>query len=142
MSCATTLRQKGYKLTPQRRLVLDILHGSEGHLTAEDILEKIKAVAPGVDKSTVYRTLELFEQLGLVVKSEHQGKYIYHHAEESLHHHLVCRVCGQIAQCDTEILEPLAKDLRARFGFQADLKHQVIHGVCASCRKKSEHQPR
>lgn len=136
MSCTTTLRQKGYRLTPQRRLVLDVLHGSEGHLTAEDILDKIEAVAPGVDKSTVYRTLDLFEQLGLVVKSEHQGKYIYHHAEEGLHHHLVCRSCGKIVQCDTDVSEGLQKDLLRRFGFQADLKHLVIHGLCASCRRK------
>ena len=137
MSCTTTLREKGYKLTPQRRLVLDILHGYEGHLTAEDILDKVEAVAPGVDKSTIYRTLDLFEQLGLVVKSEHQGKYIYHHAEEGLHHHLVCRVCGKIMQCDTDVSEPLARDLLKRFGFQADLKHLVIHGVCASCRAEA-----
>jgi Fur family transcriptional regulator, ferric uptake regulator len=137
MSCATTLREKGYKLTLQRRLVLDVLHGHEGHLTAEDILEKIETVAPGVDKSTVYRTLELFEQLGLVVKSEHQGKYIYHHAEEGLHHHMVCRVCGKIVQCDTDISEALKKDLLRRFGFEADLKHLVIHGVCGACRKAS-----
>ena len=134
MGCASTLKKKGYRLTLQRAMILDALHESEGHLTAEDILNRIQAKAPEVNKSTVYRNLELPEELGLVVKSEHEGRFIYHHMEEGHHHHLVCRRCGQIIECDRDMLAPLERMLLEKFGFQGDLEHLVIHGVCSACR--------
>jgi Fur family ferric uptake transcriptional regulator len=136
MSCTATLKKKGYRLTLQRAMILDILHESEGHVTAEDILSQIQTRAPEVNKSTVYRNLELLEELGVVVKSEHENRFIYHHAEEGHHHHLVCRQCGRIIECDTDILAPLERALLEGFDFEGDLKHLVIHGVCGNCRAK------
>ena len=70
MSCLKTLQEKGYKLTPQRRLIVDIIHDAAEHLTAEDIIAKVQKKMPGVNKSTIYRTLDILEETGCVVKSE------------------------------------------------------------------------
>ena len=135
MSCTITLKDKGYRLTPQRRLILDIIHEADAHLTAEAILGQLEGRISGVNKSTVYRTLDLLESLGLVVKSDISGGRVYHHAEEGHHHHLVCKKCGRQFHCDEAVLEPLKKSLKENLGFEADLSHHVIRGLCRDCQK-------
>ena len=137
MSCATTLKGKGLKLTPQRRLIIDIIHDSEEHLTAEEILDYVQARLPGVNKSTVYRTLELLEELGCVFKNELGDRFIYHHAEEGHHHHLVCQICGRSIECNESLFLPVERALDEEYGFQADFKHMLINGICRDCRRKS-----
>ena len=137
MSCVTTLKEKGFKLTPQRRLILDIIHDSEGHITAEEIIEYVQTKVPGVNKSTIYRTLELLEGLGCVLKSERSGRFIYHHAEEGHHHHMVCRSCGKNIDCDEDVLSPLRRELHEKYGFQVDFKHMILVGLCHDCRVRN-----
>ncbi len=137
MSCAITLKGKGLKLTPQRRLIIDIIHDSEEHLTAEEILDYVRARMPGVNKSTVYRTLELLEELGCVFKSELGDRFIYHHAEEGHHHHLVCQTCGRSLECDEGLFLPVERALDAEYGFQAEFKHMLVNGICRDCRHRS-----
>jgi Fur family ferric uptake transcriptional regulator len=136
MSCSSILKDKGYRLTPQRRMILDIIHQANAHITAEDILVQIEDKIAGVNKSTVYRTLELLVNLGLVVKSELGGRKVYHHTDEGHHHHLVCKQCGQQLHCDEATLQPLKKSLKEKLGFEADLNHHVIYGICQECRNK------
>ena len=136
MSCTITLKEKGLKLTPQRRMILDIIHDSAGHLTAEEIIEYVQTKVPGVNKSTIYRTLELLEGLGCVFKSESGGRFIYHHAEGGHHHHLVCHSCGKNIDCDENILTPLSQELDRKYGFQIDFKHMILSGLCRHCRAK------
>lgn len=123
-------------MTPQRRLIVEYIHDKQSHLTAEALINFLDTRAPGINKSTVYRTLDLLEESGCVVKSEMNGRFIYHHAEEGHHHHLVCRVCGQTIDCNENILADLKKSLQEKLDFQADLKHVMINGVCSVCRKK------
>ena len=136
MSCTIVLKQKGFKMTPQRRLIVEYIHDNQSHLTAEALINFLDTRAPGINKSTVYRTLDLLEESGCVVKSEMNGRFIYHHAEEGHHHHLVCRVCGRTIDCNENILADLKKSLQEKLDFQADLKHVMINGVCSACRKK------
>jgi Fur family ferric uptake transcriptional regulator len=136
MSCAITLKAKGLKLTPQRRLILDIIHDARAHLTAETILDYVQSRAPGVNKSTVYRTLELLEELGCVYKSELDNRSIYHHAEEGHHHHLVCQSCGKSIECAEDVFLPVEAAIRDRYGFKADLRHVVVSGLCQDCKVK------
>ena len=136
MSCTTVLKQRGYKMTPQRRLIVEYLHENRSHLTAEELINFLESRAPGINKSTVYRTLDLLEESGCVVKSELDGRFIYHHAEEGHHHHLVCRECGRTINCNENIFADLKKSLKESLGFQADLKHVMINGVCSDCQKK------
>lgn len=133
MSCTTILKQKGLKMTPQRRLILEYIHDNQEHLTAEGLINYLDSRAPGINKSTVYRTLDLLEESGCVVKSEMDGRSIYHHAEEGHHHHLVCKVCGRTIDCNENIFADLKKTLSKELGFQADLKHVMISGTCSKC---------
>jgi Fur family ferric uptake transcriptional regulator len=133
MSCFVTLQKKGFKLTPQRRLIVDIIHNAEAHLTAEEIISSVQTRMPGVNKSTIYRTLELLEEAGCVYKSEMDDQSIYHHAEEGHHHHLVCRKCGQTVDCNEHLFAPVEKALVGKYSFRADFKHVVISGLCKGC---------
>ncbi len=137
MSCLATLKEKGLKLTPQRRLIANIIHDAEAHLTAEDIIAHVQSKMPGVNKSTIYRTLELLEETGCVYKSESGDHSIYHHAEEGHHHHLVCRKCGKTAECNENLFLPVEKSLADKYGFRASFKHMVIDGRCETCRNSA-----
>ena len=81
MSCLETLKQRGLKLTPQRRLIVDFIDNTETHLTAEDIITYVQSKMPEVNKSTVYRILELLEETGDVLKSTSSDRFIYHRAK-------------------------------------------------------------
>ena len=133
MSCITILKEKGFKLTPQRRLILEFIHDNASHVTAEEILKFVSTRALGIDKSTVYRTLDLLEQSGCVLKSEKDGRFIYHHAEEGHHHHLLCRSCGKSIDCNEDVFSGVKNILRGQYGFQADFRHIMVSGLCKEC---------
>jgi Fur family transcriptional regulator, ferric uptake regulator len=137
MSCLETLKEKGLKLTPQRRLIVDIIHDAHGHLSAEEIINYVQHRMPGVNKSTIYRTLEILESLGCVYKSESGDHFIYHHAEEGHHHHLVCTKCGKSLECSETLFTEVRKSLVKNYGFSPDLRHLVINGLCDSCRNSA-----
>lgn len=134
MSCFTTLKERGLRLTRPRRVILDYIHDKGEHLTAEEIINHVHAKFPRINKSTIYRTLELLEKTGCVYKSESMNHNIYHHAEEGHHHHLVCRQCGKTVECEEDIFEPLERMLLEKRGFQIDFKHVVMNGLCNRCR--------
>lgn len=135
MSCYETLKQKGYRLTPQRLMVLEALHEADDHISAPDIFSRVQAKYPYANKSTVYRTLELLKGLGLVMEAEMGGDTLYyHHADKGHHHHLICEKCGQVVEIDENILAPLDDTLRAKYQFSADFRHLAIRGRCLKCR--------
>jgi Fur family ferric uptake transcriptional regulator len=136
MSCLTVLKAKGLRLTPQRRLIIELIHENAQHLTAEDIIGYVRARMPGINKSTVYRTLELLVDSGCVYKSELDDRVIYHHAEEGHHHHLVCEACGRTVECDEDIVAPFERSLEKKYGFEVHLQHLVMSGLCRACRRK------
>ena len=137
MSCIKTLKQKGLKLTPQRKLIIDAIHETEAHLTAEEIIAHVQARMPEVHKSTIYRTLELLEGAGCVFKSELGDHSIYHHAEEGHHHHLVCSRCGKTIECDEDLFTSVEESLAEKYGFRVDFNHLVMSGLCEECRSKN-----
>jgi Fur family ferric uptake transcriptional regulator len=135
MGCFQILREKGYKLTPQRIMVLDTLHETEEHITAPEIYARVRAKYPGINKSTVYRTLELLKEMDLVAETELGGESLYyHHTEKGHHHHLVCQRCGEVIDLDETLLSPLRNALRQKYDFEADLKHLAIFGHCLRCK--------
>jgi len=137
MSCLSKLKEKGLRLTPQRRLITGIIHDAEAHLTAEDIIASVQHKMPGVNKSTIYRTLDLLEETGCVYKSEVYGQFIYHHAEEGHHHHLICEKCSKTIECEEDIFIPMQKALERKYGFQIDFRHVVMKGLCKECWSKN-----
>ena len=129
-----TLRAGGYRVTPQRQLVLEAVAKLE-HATPEEICGEVRQTARGVNVSTVYRTLELLEQLGLVKHTHiHHGAPSYHLADDAGHVHLVCRQCEQVIQVDQAAVGPLVAALEQSQGFQTDVGHLTVFGLCADCR--------
>ncbi|WP_256105683.1 transcriptional repressor [Streptomyces sp. ODS05-4] len=131
------LRQRGYRLTPQRQLVLEAVDVL-GHATPDDILTEVRRTASGVNISTVYRTLELLEQLGLVSHAHlGHGAPTYHLADRHHHLHLVCRDCTEVIEADVSVATEFTEKLRETFGFDTDLKHFAIFGRCGDCTAKA-----
>lgn len=131
------LREQGYRLTPQRMLVIEALYNADGHISAEEIYQQLHARYPYGNISTVYRTLELLKRLDLVTETDFgEGRVRYHVAEKSHHHHLLCHTCGKIMDLDESILYPLKDALLHDYDFDADLRHLAISGECSECRKK------
>jgi len=93
-----SVRQQGYRMTPQREMILEAIHGDDGHLTADEIYQKVRAKSPAVNLATIYRTLELLKALRLVTAIDTgEGCVYYELAGEQRHHHLVCKECGYTA---------------------------------------------
>jgi len=133
---AGKLSKQGYRLTPQRIMVLSAIENSDNHISAEEIYAQIVAHYPNVNISTVYRTLELLKRLGLVTETDlGEGRVRYHSAEKGHHHHLVCRECGAIIDLDESVLSPVKDALLREYGFIADLRHLAIMGRCVNCSK-------
>jgi Fur family ferric uptake transcriptional regulator len=138
MSCVQTLKDLGYRLTGPRLAVLKALHDSDGHVTADDIYRRMRFEHPTVNRSTVYRTLQLLRDLRLVVETDlGGGRLCYHHTEKGHHHHLICDVCGRVIDVDESALDDFKELLIRRFGFMADIKHLAIRGHCLDCRDRS-----
>ena len=127
------LRARGYRLTPQRQLVLEAV-GRLGHATPEDIVTAVRETATGVNISTVYRTLELLEELGLVQHTHlGHGAPTYSMASEVDHVHLVCRDCGDVAEAPPDLVAPIVEQLAATRGFHVDVGHFAVFGRCRGC---------
>jgi Fur family ferric uptake transcriptional regulator len=142
MSCeketAVVIREAGQKVTTQRVLILSAIRHSGEHVTATRIIERLRADHPYIDASTVYRTLASASDMGLVSEtdmgsSESEFEWI----GKDRHHHLICRNCGDVSSLDNDYLDGLATLLYEEAGFQADLGHFAIFGVCRDCQSLS-----
>lgn len=127
------LRRRGYRLTPQRQLVLEAV-GELGHATPEEIVTAVRRVASGVNISTVYRTLELLEELGLVQHAHlGHGASTYSVTTDDDHVHLVCRDCGGVDEAPPSVVGPVVAELAATRGFTVDVGHFAVFGRCKGC---------
>jgi Fur family transcriptional regulator, ferric uptake regulator len=128
------LRARGYRVTPQRQLVLEAVARLE-HGTPEEIGRQVQQTARGVNTSTIYRTLELLEQIGMVTHTHlDHGAPIYHLASDADHVHLVCSQCGRVSQVAPDAIRPLITVLDERHGFETDVAHLTVFGRCTECR--------
>jgi Fur family transcriptional regulator, ferric uptake regulator len=129
------LRARGYRVTPQRQLVLEAV-ARLGHATPEDVGAEVRQAARGVNTSTIYRTLELLEQLGMVTHAHlGHGAPTYHLAVDADHVHLVCRSCGKITEVSPDSVRPLVTALNAEQDFETDVGHLTVFGRCGQCRR-------
>jgi len=130
------LSELGYRLTPQRIMIVSAIENSDNHISAEEIYAQVVAKYPNVNISTVYRTLELLKRLGLVTETDmREGRVRYHPVGKGHHHHLVCQECGAIIALDESLLSSLKSALLREYEFSADLRHLAILGRCVNCRK-------
>jgi Fur family ferric uptake transcriptional regulator len=117
-------------------MVVSAIENSDNHISAEEIYAHVIARYPHVNISTVYRTLELLERLGLVTETNLGGGRVrYHPANKGHHHHLICQKCGAIIDLDESVLLPLKETLLREYSFMADMRHLGMFGRCVSCEK-------
>ena len=132
-SLADVLRKRGLRLTPQRQLVLEAVY-ELGHATPDQVHAKVAQTAAGVNITTVYRTLELLEELGLVTHAHlSHGAMTYHGIAGEQHVHLVCRSCHAIDEVPAAMLNQLAAKIGDARNFQVDVGHVALFGLCAHC---------
>jgi Fur family ferric uptake transcriptional regulator len=137
ISLRRTLHERGMRMTPQRQLVLDAVRELQ-HATPERICEQVQRIAPAVNITTIYRTLDLLEGLDLVRHTHlgHGAPSYSTHAHE--HVHLVCHRCGDVTEIPSEELTALTEQLRERFGFVLDPSHLALSGRCSRCAEDTE----
>ena len=135
------LKKKGYKLTPQRRSIVDTIIENEGqHLTAEEIYDRVKKGCPEIGLATVYRTILLLEELGVISRldlNDGCSRYeIVHSNETHRHHHLICNNCHKVSEVQDDLLEELETSIEKQYLFKI-LDHSVkFFGICDECQKK------
>ena len=131
-----TLHKRGLRMTPQRQLVLDAVRALD-HATPEQICVQVQRTAPAVNITTIYRTLDLLDRIGLV-RHTHLGHGApTYSAREHEHVHLVCHQCGTIMEVPTELMDGLTAELTERFGFALDVSHLALSGLCSTCQDAS-----
>jgi Fur family ferric uptake transcriptional regulator len=132
-SLAEVLRSRGLRLTAQRQLVFDAVY-SLGHATPEQVHAAVAERAAGVNITTVYRTLELLEELRLVRHAHlSHGAPTFHPVGDDQHVHLVCHGCGSVEELAPGALRSLAEDLEQSRGFRLDIGHAALFGTCPGC---------
>ncbi|MDQ1249217.1 MAG: Fur family transcriptional regulator, ferric uptake regulator [Actinomycetota bacterium] len=132
------LHEHGYRATPQRLLVLAAV-GELRHATPEQILAHIHQTSPGVNLSTVYRVLEVLEDVDLVTHAHiGSGSATYHATDGPAHLHFRCGGCGRVQSLPAIIAEPFVQQVRERLGFHADVTHAGIDGRCRECAATQE----
>jgi Fur family ferric uptake transcriptional regulator len=127
------LRSKGLRMTPQRRAIVTQVMRARGHISPASLARTIQGEMPGVNASTVYRTLSLLEEVGLLQHSHLESGAEYHKRDEAEHVHLTCGRCGSDEALSIVEANSLASLIRDSHGFEADLTHFAITGLCRSC---------
>jgi Fur family ferric uptake transcriptional regulator len=129
------LHQSGYRLTPQRQVILEAVREANGHVTADEIVAIVKAKSSAINRATVYRTLKFLKELKLITTTTSPtGRQEYEIAGIVPHNHLVCRICGTDLEVMGEDFSCLETLLFERYGFQVDSNHITLRGFCINCR--------
>ena len=128
------LKTRGVRITPQRAIIFNVIENMSGHVTAEEIFSQVQQVNAYISLATIYRTLELMRELGMVTESN-MGTTTTHYAlrTHGTHHHAVCHICGISIELPLDLIEPTVKTLNQSYNFVADANHIVIFGWCENC---------
>jgi Fur family ferric uptake transcriptional regulator len=133
------MKLQGYKLTPQRRAVLDVIIDNEGkHLSTEEVYDIVKKDCPEIGLATVYRTLQLLEKMGVVCKMNFDdgcNRYeLVRNDEDHHHHHLVCVNCGSVEEVQDDLLEDLENKIENKYRFKITNHSVKFFGYCKNCK--------
>jgi len=130
-----SLRKQGYRITPQREIIIQTLAHGDNHMTADDIYNQIQQRTKAINLATVYRTVDLLVNHGLATRFIlGDGRVAYATTQHGEHIHLVCRHCGTIVKVDHQLIESLVAKIQTQQGFSADLSHITIFGLCEYCK--------
>jgi Fur family ferric uptake transcriptional regulator len=130
---ARLMRESGFRVTPQRQLILDAICAGGGHTTLDEIYARVRARSNAVNRATVYRTLDFLCRLRLVVAAEIGGRTVYEIAGDAPHHHVVCRVCGALEELNPGAMRALVAHVERQQCFYIDMDHLTLSGVCKRC---------
>ena len=133
----SVLRENGYRLTASRRAILQALVDSGGHISADELANSVNRTAPQVGRMTVYRTLDLLQQLGLI-RAVYQGTGAAHFVlmDEGHHHHLLCSECATIVEFDDCVVQELEAQIQDRFRFEIQGHLVEFYGLCPDCQER------
>lgn len=129
------IKSHGYRLTPTRAAILATLVESGGHISADELVEKVNGEVRYVGRMTVYRTLELLQELGLI-RPVYLGSGAAHYVllEEGHHHHLICSSCGRVFEFDTCVVAEISRMVGDRFDFEIQGHLLEVYGMCPACK--------
>lgn len=127
------LRDRGFRMTPQRRVIVSEVMRAQGHISPASIARKVQQRMPGVNPSTVYRTISMLEEAGILSHAHLESGPEYHLSDEPEHVHLVCSNCGATDDLSMREAKSLLDLLRKHRRFAPDLTHFAISGLCAKC---------
>lgn len=130
------LKSRGLRMTPQRRAIVSETMGLRGHISPVEVARRVRERMPGVNPSTVYRTLDLLEELGVLSHAHLESGAEYHRRSESDHVHLTCSRCGKTESLSLQEAVRLRRAIAKHHGFEADLSHFAISGLCESCQRR------
>ena len=130
------LREHDLRMTPQRRAIVAEIMRTQGHISPTALARKVQGEMPGVNASTIYRTLTLLEEVGVLAHAHLESGAEYHRTEEAGHVHLTCSNCGAEDDLSLEEANALIQLIERHHGFQPDLTHFAIGGLCADCAKE------
>lgn len=130
---AERIRSQGFRLTPQRQLILDAVCEGDGHTSLDEIYDRVQSKSAAINRSTVYRTLDFLREVDLIVAADIGGHTVFEIAHEHPHHHLVCQSCGSEIEISQELLAPAFAAIAQEHGFQVDSNHLVLAGLCRHC---------
>jgi Fur family ferric uptake transcriptional regulator len=131
------MRAMGFRVTPQRHLILDAICEGGGHTSLKEIQARVQEKAPSINRATVYRNLDFLCSINLVVAADVNGQRVYEIASSEPHHHLVCRTCGRIARIDHDQIRPFFAALEGKYAFRVEMDHLTLFGLCQACQKTS-----
>ncbi len=133
---AALMRERGFRVTPQRELILDAICEGDGHTTPDEIYARVRAKTPHVNRATVYRNLDFLCEMRLVVAAQIGGHMVYEIAGDTPHHHLICRNCDRVEQISHETVKALFDKIEREQKFTVDMDHLALFGLCQKCRRK------
>ena len=135
---ANRIREQGYRLTPQRETILDAVCEGGGPTAFDEIYERVHSKAPAIDPSTIYRALNFFVDMQLVVAAEVGEHKVYEIAAEMPYYRLICRQCGRFIRLDKDVAQRAFVEIQYHHGFTVDEDHLVLHGLCQDCHADQE----
>jgi Fur family ferric uptake transcriptional regulator len=139
---AVRLHSQGYRLTPQRQLILAAVQQANDHVTPDDVYVRVHRRNPAISRATIYRTLDFLCEQRLIHALYWGGQMYYEIADEQPHHHLVCRACGGMVECEHDLLQILFEAVEKKHRFSIDMDHVALFGLCQQCRGSQQKSKR
>lgn len=134
----TRLKEEGFKLTPQRRCIVETLMNSKGkHMSSEEIYDEVKVDCPEIGLATVYRTLQMLDKIGFTTKLNLDDGCVRYELNTDQnahnHHHLVCKKCSKIIEVEEDLLDILEEKIENSYRFKIDNHDVKFYGICSDC---------